>query len=161
MWEFFSGLSILFHWFVYLFLFLYHTVLITICVLSHSVLSDSLWSNGLQPTSLLCPWGFSRQEYWSGLPCPTSGDLPIPGLNPGLLHCRWILYQLRDQGSPLITVALYLSLKSGSMIPPVFFFFSFSRLFRVLGIFCVSIQIVFFFSNTELEKYRKMLLVIW
>jgi len=26
--------------------------------------------------------GFSRQEYWSGLPCPPPGDLPNPGINP-------------------------------------------------------------------------------
>ena len=26
--------------------------------------------------------GFSRQEYWSGLPCPPPGDLPDPGLEP-------------------------------------------------------------------------------
>ena len=26
--------------------------------------------------------GFSRQEYWSGLPCPSPGDLPHPGINP-------------------------------------------------------------------------------
>ena len=26
--------------------------------------------------------GFSRQEYWSGLPCPPSGDLPNPGVKP-------------------------------------------------------------------------------
>ena len=26
------------------------------------------------------PWGFSRQEYWSGLPCPPAGDLPNPGI---------------------------------------------------------------------------------
>ena len=26
---------------------------------------------------------FSRQEYWSGLPCPSSGDLPKPGIEPG------------------------------------------------------------------------------
>ena len=26
--------------------------------------------------------GFSRQEYWSGLPCPTPGDLPNPGIKP-------------------------------------------------------------------------------
>ena len=26
--------------------------------------------------------GFSRQEYWSGLPCPPSGDLPNPGMEP-------------------------------------------------------------------------------
>ena len=32
--------------------------------------------------------GFFRQEYWSGLPCPPPRDLP----NPGLLHCRKILY---------------------------------------------------------------------
>ena len=25
---------------------------------------------------------FSRQEYWSGLPFPSSGDLPDPGINP-------------------------------------------------------------------------------
>ena len=26
--------------------------------------------------------GFSRQEYWSGLPFPPSGDLPLPGIEP-------------------------------------------------------------------------------
>ena len=26
--------------------------------------------------------GFSRQEYWSGLPCPPPGNLPDPGLEP-------------------------------------------------------------------------------
>ena len=25
---------------------------------------------------------FSRQEYWSGLPCPPAGDLPNPGIKP-------------------------------------------------------------------------------
>ena len=29
--------------------------------------------------------GFSRQEYWSGLACPPSGDLPDPGINLSLL----------------------------------------------------------------------------
>ena len=27
--------------------------------------------------------GFSRQEYWSGLPLPSPGDLPNPGIEPG------------------------------------------------------------------------------
>ena len=27
--------------------------------------------------------GFPRQEYWSGLPSPSPGDLPDPGLKPG------------------------------------------------------------------------------
>ena len=36
--------------------------------------------------------GFSRQEYWSGLPCSPPGDLLDPGIEPSLLHCRQILY---------------------------------------------------------------------
>ena len=38
--------------------------------------------------------GFSRQEYWSELPFPSPGDLPNPGLNPSLSHCRQTLYHL-------------------------------------------------------------------
>ena len=30
--------------------------------------------------------GFSRQEYWSGLPCPPPGELPDPGIQPCLLY---------------------------------------------------------------------------
>ena len=29
--------------------------------------------------------GFSRQEYWSGVPFPSPGDLPDPGIKPGSL----------------------------------------------------------------------------
>ena len=47
-----------------------------IAVLSCSVMSDSWWPHGLH--RLLCPWGFSRQEHWSGLPFPSPGDLPNP-----------------------------------------------------------------------------------
>ena len=46
--------------------------------------------------------GFSRQEYWSGLPFPPPGDLPDPGIEPGLLHCRQILYRLSYEGSPVV-----------------------------------------------------------
>ena len=45
-------------------------------------MSDSLQPRGLQPARLLCPWGFSRQGYWSRLPCPPLGDLPDPGIEP-------------------------------------------------------------------------------
>ena len=41
-----------------------------------------LYICGLYPTRLLCQWGFSRQEYWSGLPCPPPGDLSNPGIKP-------------------------------------------------------------------------------
>ena len=52
------------------------------CVLSCSVMSDSLRPRGLEPATFFCPWGFSRQEYWSGLPYPPPGDLPNPGIKP-------------------------------------------------------------------------------
>ena len=42
--------------------------------------------------------GLSRQEYWSGLPCSPPGDLP----DPGLLHCKQILYCLNEEESPRV-----------------------------------------------------------
>ena len=38
------------------------------CMLSCFVVSDSLWPYVLKPTRLFCPRGFSRPQYWSGLP---------------------------------------------------------------------------------------------
>ena len=49
---------------------------------SRSVLSDSLQPHGLQHARPPCPWGFSRQEYKNGLPCPPPGDLPNPRTEP-------------------------------------------------------------------------------
>ena len=111
--------------------------------------SPQSWSTLCEPMDcsapwILCPWDFSRQEYWSGLPCPPAGVFPTQGSNPGieprsptlranslptempgkpkntwlgslsllqgilptqesnrgLLHCRWILYQLSYWRSP-------------------------------------------------------------
>ena len=49
---------------------------------SRSVVSDSEtpWTVA-RPTPLSME--FSRQEYWSGLPFPSPGDLPNPGIQPG------------------------------------------------------------------------------
>ena len=52
---------------------------------NHSVVADSLQPQGLQPARLLCPLGFSRQEYWSGLSCCPPEDLPDPGIKPVFL----------------------------------------------------------------------------
>ena len=63
---------------------------------SRSVVSDSLQPHGHQaPPSI----GFSRQEYWSGLPFPSSGNFPTQGSNPDLPHCRQTLYRLSHRGS--------------------------------------------------------------
>ena len=51
-------------------------------LLSGSVVSDSLQPHGREPARFLCPWGWFRQEYWSGLPCPPPGDLPNSGIKP-------------------------------------------------------------------------------
>ena len=50
---------------------------------SRPVVSDSLWPHGLFVAPQTPPsMGFSRQEYWSGLPFPSPGDLPNPGIEP-------------------------------------------------------------------------------
>ena len=49
--------------------------------------------------------GFFRQQYWSGVPFPSAGIFPTQGSNPGLPHCRQILYRLSHQGSLKITNA--------------------------------------------------------
>ena len=43
--------------------------------------------------------GFSKQEYWSGLPCLLQGIFLTQGSNSGLRHCRQILYYLSHQGA--------------------------------------------------------------
>ena len=55
---------------------------VRVCVLSHCShvrLCETLWAAACQaPLSL----GFSRQEYWSGLPFPPPGDFLYPGIEP-------------------------------------------------------------------------------
>ena len=54
------------------------------------------WTVALQaPLSM----GFSRQEYWSGWPFPSPGDLPDPGIEPGSPALWQILYRLSYKGS--------------------------------------------------------------
>ena len=69
--------------------------LVCVCVFSHSshVLPLATpWAVASQaPLSV----GFSRPEYWSGLPCPSPGDLPnswVKLVSPGCPTCRQILY---------------------------------------------------------------------
>ena len=53
---------------------------------------------------------FSRQEYWSGLPCPPPGDLPSPGIeptSPWLLHWQTDSLPLSHQGSPYVNIPIY------------------------------------------------------
>ena len=64
---------------------------------SCSVVSDSLRSHGLYS-----PWNSPGQNIGVGSCSLLQGIFPTQGLNPGFLHCRWILYQLNHRGSPRI-----------------------------------------------------------
>ena len=77
-------------------------------LLSHVQVLAAPWTLACQaPVSM----EFSRQEYWSGLPFPSPGDLPTQGSCPGLLHCSQVLYCLSHQQSPTMWLILLNKLK--------------------------------------------------
>ena len=59
--------------------------------------SRSVVSDALQPHGLYGPWNSPGQNTGVGSLSLLQGIFPIQGLNPGLLHCRQILYQLSHQ----------------------------------------------------------------
>ena len=82
-------------------------ILLSCTMLCCSVVPDFVtpWTVAHQaPLSM----GFSRQEYWSGLPCPPSGDLPNPGIESRSPYCRWILYYLNHQGGTPFIILSYI-----------------------------------------------------
>ena len=62
---------------------------------SHSVVSDFLWPHGLYN-----PWNSPGQNTGVGNLSLLQGIFPTQGSNPGLPHCRWILYQLSHKRKP-------------------------------------------------------------
>ena len=80
--------------------------------------------------------GFSRQEYWSGLPFPPSGDFPDPGISPGSLKSpvlvgrffttsvTWAVPKYEVNGSESILFSFL----------PLFFFFLIFTYLVVLGL---------------------------
>ena len=84
------------------------------CMCVHSVMYDSYdphppWTVALQaPLSM----GFSRQEYWSGLPFPPSGDLLDPAIEPASLSSPALagrLFTTEPLGRPLLPLSGCLS----------------------------------------------------
>ena len=64
---------------------------------SHVRLFGTPWT---VPARLLCPWNSSGQNTGVGSHSLLQRIFPTQGLNPGLLYCRQILYQLSHQGRP-------------------------------------------------------------
>ena len=62
----------------------------------------SVVSNPLRPHGLYSPWNSPGQDTGVGSPALLQGIFPTQGSNPGLPHCRKILYQLNHKGSPRI-----------------------------------------------------------
>ena len=69
--------------------------------LSRVRLFATLWTVAHQaPPSM----GFSRQEYWSGLPFPSLGVFQTRGSNPGLPRCRQMLLTSEPPGKPYLII---------------------------------------------------------
>ena len=70
------------------------------CV-SRSVVSNSLQFHELEPARLLCPWDSPSKNPGMGSHSLLHRIFLTQGSNPGLLHCRRILYPLSHQGNPM------------------------------------------------------------
>ena len=68
--------------------------------------SHSVGSAFLQPHGLYSPWDSPGQNTGVGSLALLQGIFPTQRLNPGLLHCRQILYQLSYEGNPQMREAL-------------------------------------------------------
>ena len=80
---------------------------------SCSVVSNSC----IQPHELYSPWNSSGQNTGVGNLSLLQGIFPTQGLNPGLPHCGWILYQLSHKGSPRTLEWVAYSFSRGSFWP--------------------------------------------
>ena len=74
----------------------------TICVLSCSAVSNSLWPHGLWPARLLCPWDFPGKNGAVDCHFLFQGIFLTQGLNPHLLHWQRDALPLSQQGSPVL-----------------------------------------------------------
>ena len=66
------------------------------------------------PSTIACQvplsTGFSRLEYWGGLPFPSLGDLPNPGIEPGRFFTNWATKEDRQWiGLGLISKVFFIS----------------------------------------------------
>ena len=65
------------------------------------------------------PWNSPGQNTGVGSLSHLQGIFPTQGLNPGLLHCRWILYQLSHKGSTRILERVAYPFSRGSSCPGI------------------------------------------
>ena len=100
--------------------------------------SCSVVSNSLQPHGLYSPWNSPGQNTGVDSLSLLQGIFPTQGSNPGLLHCRWILYQLNHKRSPRILEWVAYPFSRGS-----------SRSRNQTGISCIAVR---FFTNWAVRE---------
>ena len=79
-------------------------VCVCVCVCARA-LSCSVVSSPFRTTRLLCPWGFSRQEYWSEVAVPSPRGSSQPRDRTQVSHIVGGLYCVSHQGSPFWWIA--------------------------------------------------------
>ena len=104
---------------------------------SCSVMSESLW-----PHRLYSPWNYPSQNTGVGSLSLLQGIFPTPGPNPGLPHCRRILYQLSHKRSPRILEWVAYPFSSGS-----------SQLRNQTGVSCIAGR---FFTNWAIRDIKSI-----
>ena len=109
--------------------------------------SHSVVSNSLRPHGLYSPWNSLGQNTGVGSLSLFQGIFPTQGLNPGLSHCRRILYQLSHKGSPTILEWVAYLISSGSSRPR-----NWTRVSCIVG---------GFFTNRATREAQLEYLIIW
>ena len=118
-----------------------HSLLIYIYIKSRSVTSDSL-----QPHGLYSPWNSPGQNTGGGSLYLLQGIFPTQWLNPGLPHCRQILYQLSHKGSPGLLGWVAYPFPRGSSQPR-----------NQTGVSCIAGG---FFTNWAIRETKNLTLVV-
>ena len=72
--------------------------------LSRVRLFETPWTVAYQASLSM---GFSRQEYWSGLPFPSPGDLPDPGIERGFPTLEADALTSEPPGKPIFSVEVF------------------------------------------------------
>ena len=88
------------------------------------------------------PWNSPGQNTGVDSRSFLQGIFPTQGSNPGVLHCRWILYQLSHKGSPRILQWVAYPFSKGSSQPR-----------NQSGVFCIAVG--FFTSWASREAYQE------
>ena len=101
---------------------------------------------------LYSPWNSPVQNTGVGSLSLLQGIFPTQGLNPGLLHCRWILYQLSHKGSPRILEWVAYLFSNGSSWPR-----SWIRVSCIAGGFFINWAI----SESEVAQPCRLFATLW